>query len=223
VPVDARALEGTTPVERDIQGGSSMHTTRRKAALLGLATACLGLVRARVAGAADMGELVLGDPNAPVTVVEYASLSCDHCGEFHRETLPALKERYIDTGKVKLVFRDFPLEQNALRAAMIARCAGPERRYRFIDVFFKQQEGWSHARDPLAAIKQLAKLGGFSDQQVEACLADKALEDAILYARLDGQQKYGVRSTPTFVINDKIYSGNRSIEEFAAILDPLLG
>ena len=98
-----------------------------------------------------MGELVLGNPNAPVTVIEYASLSCHHCAEFHAGTLPKLKERYIDTGKVKLVFRDFPLEQNALRAAMIARCAGPERRERFVDVFFKQQDGWSHAKDPTAA------------------------------------------------------------------------
>jgi protein-disulfide isomerase len=200
-----------------------MRTTRREAGFVGLTALCAGLVRPRTATAADMGELVLGDPNAPVTVIEYASLSCDHCGAFHRETLPALKERYLDTSNVKLVFRDFPLEQNALRAAMIARCAGPERRARFIDVFFKQQEGWSHSRDPLAAIRQLAKLGGMSDGQVEACLSDKALEDAILSARLEGQQKYGVRSTPTFVINGRVYSGNKSVEEFAAILDPLLG
>jgi protein-disulfide isomerase len=200
-----------------------MPATRREVAFLGLTAACAGLVRPRVVLAAELGELVLGDPNAPVTVVEYASLSCDHCGAFHRETLPALKERYIDTGKVKLVFRDFPLEQNALRAAMIARCAGPERRAAFVDVFFKQQDGWSHSRNPLAAIKQLAKLGGMGEQQIEACLADKALEDAILAARLEGQQRYGVKSTPTFIINGRVYSGNQSIDDFAAILDPLLG
>jgi protein-disulfide isomerase len=200
-----------------------MRTTRRKAAFLGVAVACVGLVRPHVSGAAELDELVLGDPNAPVTMIEYASLSCDHCGAFHRETLPKLKERYIDTGKVKLVFRDFPLEQNALRAAMIARCAGPGRRERFVDVFFKQQEGWSHSRDPLAAIKQLAKLGGMSTEQIEECLSDKALEEAILSARLEGQPSFGVRSTPTFVIGGKVYPGNKSIEEFAAILDPLLG
>ena len=140
-----------------------MRVTRRKGTQLTLAGLCVGFVAARRAGAADMGELVLGNPNAPVTVIEYASLSCHHCAEFHAGTLPKLKERYIDTGKVKLVFRDFPLEQNALRAAMIARCAGPERRERFIDVFFKQQDGWSHAKDPTAALSQLAKLGGMSD------------------------------------------------------------
>jgi protein-disulfide isomerase len=106
---------------------------------------------------------------------------------------------------------------------MIARCAGPGRRERFVDVFFKQQEGWSHSRDPLAAIKQLAKLGGMSTEQIEECLSDKALEEAILSARLEGQQSFGVRSTPTFVIGGKVYPGNKSIEEFAAILDPLLG
>ena len=198
-------------------------TTRRGAAFLGLAGLAIALTRPRLAEAADLGELVLGDPNAPVTMIEYASLSCDHCGAFHRETLPALKARYIDTGKVKLVFRDFPLERNALRAAMIARCAGPERRHRFVDVFFTQQERWSHAKDPLSAIKQLARLGGLDEPAVEACLSDKALEDAILGARLEAEQKHRVRSTPTFVINDKVYAGNRSVDEFAAIIDPLLG
>jgi protein-disulfide isomerase len=200
-----------------------MHITRRKGALFTLAGLCAGLACPRMVNAAELGELVLGDPNAPVTVIEYASLSCDHCGAFHRETLPKFKERYIDTGKVKLVFRDFPLEQNALRAAMIARCAGPERRAIFVDVFFKEQESWSHARNPLAAIKQLAKLGGMGEQAIEACLSDKALEEGILSARLEGQQKYGVSSTPTFIVNGKAYSGNRSIDEFAAIIDPLLG
>jgi protein-disulfide isomerase len=158
-----------------------------------------------------------------VTIIEYASLSCDHCGAFHRETLPALKERYIDTGKVKLAFRDFPLELGALRAAMIARCAGPERRYRFVDAFFSHQEGWSHAKDPLAALKQLAKLGGLGEAEIDACLADKSLEEAVLQSRLTGQSMFDVRSTPTFVIDGKTHTGNMSVEEFAAIIDPLLG
>ena len=200
-----------------------MRVTRRGTVLLGLAGLCAGFVRPRAAAAADLGELVLGDPGAPVTVVEYASLSCHHCAEFHKATLPALKARYIDTGKVKLVFRDFPLEKNALAAALIVRCAGPERRARFVDVFFAQQDGWSHARDPLKALKQLARLGGLGEEAVDACLADKALEDAVLTVSLDGQQKYKISSTPTFVIDGKAYPGNMSVEEFAKIIDPLLG
>lgn len=199
-----------------------MRTTRRRAGLLGLTALCAGLARPRTALSAELGELVLGDPNAPVTVVEYASLSCDHCGAFHRETLPALKERYIDTGKIKLVFRDFPLEENALTAATLAHCAGPERQGRFVDVFFKQQQSWAGARDPQAAIRQLAKLGGMSDQQIEACLADKAAQEAVLQSRLDGQQKHGVRSTPSFVIGGKTYAGTRTVDEFAQLIDPLL-
>lgn len=200
-----------------------MRTTRREAAFLTFSVACASFIRPRTAGAADLGELVLGNANAPVMMIEYASLSCDHCGAFHRETLPALKERYIDTGKVKLVFRDFPLEPNALRAAMIARCAGPERRYNFIAAFFDHQEGWSHSNDPLAALKQLSKLGGLSEADIDACLANSQVEEAVLQSRLTGQNTFSIQSTPTFIINGKIYPGTRSIDEFAEIIDPLLG
>lgn len=200
-----------------------MRITRRDTARIGLGAVAVGLLSPSAANAADLGELVLGDPNAPVTVIEYASLTCDHCGAFHRETLPEFKRRYVDTGKVKLVYRDFPLEPNALRAAVIARCAGPERRYRFIDAFFGHQDGWAHAADPLAALKQLAKLGGLGEAEIDACLADKRLEEAVLQSRLTGQATFDIRSTPTFIINGKAYPGNRSIEDFAEIIDPLLG
>ena len=135
---------------------------------------------------AEVGEVFLGDPNAPVTIIEYASLTCPHCAAFHKETLPGLKARYIDTGKVKLSFRDFPLDENAVRASMLAHCAGPERYYRFLDVFFAQQASWAGARDPVAALKQLAKLGGMSEEAATTCLADRSIEDAILRARLEG-------------------------------------
>lgn len=200
-----------------------MQTTRRYAALLTVTSVSLVLARARHSWAAELREHAIGDPNAPVTIIEYASLSCHHCAEFHAETLPALKARYIDTGKVRLVLRDFPLEQNALTAAMIAHCSGPERYPLFVDVFFKRQDGWSHAKDPRTALTQLAMVGGMGKETVEACLSDTALEEAILQRRLQGQSMYGVRSTPTFVINGRVFSGNKSIDEFAAIIDPLLG
>ncbi len=171
---------------------------------------------------AEVAEQVMGDPNAPVTIIEYASLTCPHCAAFHKETLPGLKERYIDTGKVKLSFRDFPLDENAKRAAMLAHCAGPERYFRFLDVFFAQQGSWAVARDPVAALKQLARLGGMSEEAANACLADKSVDDAVLRARLEGQDKYSVRSTPSFIVNGKLYAGERSVEDFAQIIDPLL-
>ncbi len=200
-----------------------MLSTRLGALLAGLAILVGGALIGRDARAAAQGsEHAIGDPNAPVTIVEYASLSCPHCATFHTEVLPALKERYIDTGKVRLVFRDFPLEENAFTAATLAHCAGPERQGRFIDVYFRQQQSWAGARDPQAAIRQLAKLGGMSDQQIEACLGDKAAQDAVLQSRLEGQQKHGVRSTPSFVIGGKTYAGSRTVEEFAELIDPLL-
>jgi protein-disulfide isomerase len=202
-----------------------MPSSRRRLGALvaaGLAVLAGGSLSGRGAGAAETSEHVIGDPNAPVTIVEYASLSCSHCATFHTQTLPGLKERYIDTGKVKLVFRDFPLEENALTAATLARCAGPERQGRFVDVYFRQQQSWAGARDPQAAIRQLAKLGGMSEEAIEACLGDRAAQDAVLQSRLEGQQRHGVKSTPSFVIGGKTYAGARTVDEFAEIIDPLL-
>ena len=181
---------------------------------------CLPAAAVRTAALAESS---IGDANAPVTIIEYSSLTCPHCAAFHTKTLPELKKRYLDTGKVRLVVRDFPLDQIALKAAVIAHCAGPERRPQFIDVFFAQQASWSRANDPVQALKQLAQLGGLSAAQADACLADKSLEDAVLQARLEGQQKFDISSTPTFIIDGKAYAGDQSIEQVAAIVDPLLG
>ena len=200
-----------------------MRITRREAGFLGLTGLCAGLTRPSAVGASELTEHAIGEPGAPVTIVEYASLTCHHCATFQAETLPEFKKRYIDTGKVRLVFRDFPLEPNALKAAKVAHCAGPERHAAFVDVFLRQHDNWAQAKDTTAALKQLTRLGGMSEQAVDACLADKALEDRILQGRLDAQQKYNIKSTPTFIINGKAYPGNRSVEEFAKIIDPLLG
>jgi protein-disulfide isomerase len=195
----------------------------RRPALAGLA-AVLPLLASRPGGAqtVEVAEGVIGDPAAPVTIIEYSSLTCPHCAAFHNETLPGLKQRYIDTGKARLVLRDFPLDQHALQAAVIAHCAGPQRYPTFVNVFFAQQQNWARASDPLQALKQLAKLGGLGEAEVDACLADKQLEEAILRIRLEGQQKFDIRSTPTFIIDGKSYPGNRSVDEFAQIIEPLL-
>jgi protein-disulfide isomerase len=183
----------------------------------------LGLLSPGAARAVDLGEPSVGDPAAPVTIVEYSSFTCPHCAAFHANTLPELKKRYIDTGKVRLVLRDYPLDQNALTAAVIAHCAGPERQPQFAEVFFAQQSNWARASDPTAALKQLAQLGGLGSAEIDACLADKDLENAILQAQLDAQNKYDIRSTPSFIIDGKTYAGGQTIEKFAEIIDPLLG
>ena len=172
--------------------------------------------------AAEPSEQTLGDPNAPVTVIEYASLTCPHCAQFHNEVLPDLKERYIAPGKVRWVYRDFPLDERALMAAALAHCAGPDRYFGFLDVLFETQNGWARADDYVGALKKLGKLGGMSDEQMDQCLADDELTNGILQTRLDGQNEHQVSSTPTLVINGEVYSGSRSIDALSELIDPLL-
>lgn len=172
--------------------------------------------------AAEPQEQILGDPDAPVTIIEYASLTCPHCAQFHNEVLPELKERYIAPGKVRLIYRDFPLDQVALAAAALAHCAGPDRYFSMLDVMFETQSNWARENDPIAALKRLGKLGGLTEERMQACLDDQQLTDGILQTRLEGQNQYEIGSTPTFVIDGKAYSGSRDVEEFSKLLDPLL-
>jgi len=166
-------------------------------------------------------DMVLGKPDAPVTIIEYASLTCPHCANFHATILPTLKTDYIDTGKVRLIFRDFPLDQLAFAGAALARCSGPERYFSFLEVLFAQQRQWATAPDPRAALVQIGRLGGMSAEQVEACFADQAVGDYILNARLEGNQKFNVSSTPTLIVNDKVLPGVPAMEEFRQLLDSL--
>lgn len=172
--------------------------------------------------AAEIGEQSIGDADAPVTIIEYSSLSCPHCAQFHKDVLPGLKERYIDTGKVRMVFRDFPLNESAVDAAVIAHCSGTDRYVGFLDVLFQTQESWSTTPDHRTALKQLGKLGGLSDEQMDGCLADETMVNGVLQSRLDGQNEHQVQSTPTFVIGDQTYPGSRDVDAFAEIIEPLL-
>lgn len=170
-----------------------------------------------------LADRVLGDPKAPVTILDYSSMTCPHCARFHTETLPQIKEKYIDTGKAKLVFRDFPFDQWALRAAMMARCAPQERYYPLLDVLFKSQSQWASAKDPAAALTQIGKLAGLSDATIKACWEDQKLADGVLNSRMEGQNAHKVESTPTFILNDgaaKI-EGAQPFETFAAAIDKL--
>jgi protein-disulfide isomerase len=172
--------------------------------------------------AAEPSEQTMGDPDAPVTIIEYASLTCPHCAQFHNEVLPDLKKRYIETGKVQLIYRDFPLDERALMAAELAHCAGPDRYFGFLDVLFETQSGWARADDGVGALKKLGKLGGMSDEQMDQCLADGQLANGILQTRLDGQNEHQVSSTPTLVINGEVYPGSRSIDALSEVIEPLL-
>jgi len=167
------------------------------------------------------GDRILGNPDAPITIVEYASLTCPHCAHFANDVLPELKKKWIDPGKVKLVFRDFPLDEPALRAAMIARCAPPDRFYAYVDTFFAAQDKWVMARDYREALARLVKLGGMSQNEFENCLKDTALENKIVEGRLVASKELDVGSTPTFFINGTKFAGAPTLEEFDKVLSSL--
>jgi protein-disulfide isomerase len=164
----------------------------------------------------------LGSDKAPVTIVEYASLTCPHCAAFANDTFDAFKKKYIDTGKVRYTFRDFPFDQPGLRAAMMSRCAGPDRFFGFIQILFKSQKEWAGSKDPMGELAKIARLGGESKEDFDACMANKALMDGILKVEYDAQQNLKVDSTPTFIVNGARYAGNMSLEQFDKILEPLL-
>jgi protein-disulfide isomerase len=170
---------------------------------------------------AALKERAIGDPAAPVTMIEYASLTCPHCASFHNDTYKAFKARFIDTGKVRLIYRDFPLDGIALRAAIMARCTIDQRYFGLLQVLYKSQNNWARAKDPVAELAKIGRLAGIDQATFDACMASEELINGILEVRQKAAAD-GVRSTPTFVIGDKVYPGSRSIEEFAEIIDPLL-
>jgi protein-disulfide isomerase len=163
----------------------------------------------------------IGKPDAPITIIEYASMTCPHCAEFHRETLPKLKEAWIDTGKAKLVFRDYPLDGSAVKASLLARCAPPDKFYGYIDILFKSQEAWAHSPDPVPALQRFAKLGGMSDEQFQACMKDDVVQNKIIASRLAGEKEFKVESTPTFIINGKRLVGAQPFQAFDDLLKTL--
>jgi protein-disulfide isomerase len=187
------------------------------------AIVALGLsASARAATPEQLSERALGDPKAPVTIVEYASMTCTSCAHFEREGLPHLKTDYVDKGKVRLIFRDYPLDQFAVKASMALRCVPPAQFFALKEHLFRTQEIWAFSKDPIAGLKQQAKLAGLSDSALDACFADKQLEDEILNSRLQGESKYKIQGTPTFILNDGAATVG-SWDKLKAEIDKLLG
>ena len=173
---------------------------------------------------AALADRVLGEASAPVTMFDFSSLTCPHCADFHTKTLPELKKQYIDTGKLKVVFRDFPLDRNALHAAMLARCAPKERYSGFLDVLFKSQQTWGRSPDPKKALAQIGALGGMPAADFEACLAQKPLEDALIQRTYEAQEQFKISSTPTFVFNGGVekLEGAQPLDKFVEVIERLL-
>ena len=166
-------------------------------------------------------DVVQGDPEAPVTIVEYASMTCGHCRAFHEETWPTIKEQYVDTGKAKFILREFPFDPRSAAAFMLARCAPNGQREPLIDALFQTQDAWSRAENGQAALFDAVRLAGFSEETFRACLTDQELTDKV-FASFKRGETLGVNSTPTFFIDGQRYAGNMDAETMGALIDRAL-
>lgn len=166
---------------------------------------------------------ILGKADAPVTVVEYSSLTCPHCANFHQMTVPDLKEKYVKTGKVRYVIREFPLDQLAFAAAAIARCAGKDKYFPFVTALYKNQQTWAQGEGSAAQrLFDMAKQVGFTKDSFNACLGNKDVIDHIQQSRKTGSEDYGVNSTPTIFVNGKKLKGSNSLSDIEKAMEPYL-
>jgi protein-disulfide isomerase len=168
-----------------------------------------------------LGDRSLGKDDAPVTVVEYASMTCPHCAHFHETTYPELKKRYIDTGKVRFIFREFPLDPVAAGASMLARCADKDKFFPMIETLFQMQRTWA-VEKPIPPLMAIAKQAGFSEQSFNACLSDQKMLEALQAEQKRATDRFKVTSTPTLFINGRMQKGGATIDDLAKVIDPLL-
>ena len=169
-------------------------------------------------------EFVIGNKDAPITIIEYASMSCSHCASFHNNTLPDIKKEYIDTGKVRMVFRDYPFNYPALLGSMMMRCIPEDVRYDYMNALYQLQTTWVD-RDPKVSKKELYKImqsGGMTKDEFDSCYSNLDNENLILEGVMAAQKEFNIKSTPSFVVNGNIVEGNKNIKEFRQIIDKIL-
>ena len=164
----------------------------------------------------------VGNPDAPVTVVEYASLTCSHCADFHTTTFPELKAKYIDTGKVHFIFREMPFDPVATAGFMLARCMPEQAYFPTVSALFETQKSWAFSQDPAAGLRAIAKQAGMSDAAFEKCLTDNELAAKVQASSTYANEQLGVTATPTFFVNGKKVSGAIGIAAWDKELEPLL-
>ncbi len=165
----------------------------------------------------DDSDICLGDENAPVTIIEYSSFTCAHCADFHSYTLPILKEKYIDHGKIQLVFRHFPMDREAFKASVLVACVPAEKRHNLLTQLFINQEKWL-SQDSTNA---LAELAGIKVEQFKQCLNDKKMQENVLRQSLHAQQHFELHATPTFFINGKMFAGAPTLEEIEETMETI--
>lgn len=169
----------------------------------------------------ENGMVVIGDDNAPVTIHEFSSLSCPHCAAFHKDTLPALKKDYVDTGKVKFVFHDFPLNQQALHGSLLLSCVEGNDRYALMEMLFDQQAQWAFEGDHQAKLKQYASLLGISNDKADTCMNNVEKEQETLRAMKAASAEYQIQSTPSFVVmpDQKVMVGSQGYGAFSTEIE----
>ena len=179
---------------------------------------------ANAAGSIEIPEMALGDPAAPVTIVEYASFTCPHCATFHENTFKKLRANYIETGKVRFIFREVYFDRFGLWAGMVARCGGEQRYFGLTDLIFSKQREWAQGEpaDIVAGLRKVGLSGGLTAEQLDACLNDGEMAQALVAWYEDHAQADNVRATPSFIIDGKPYS-NMGYDEFAKTIDEKLG
>lgn len=164
-------------------------------------------------------DISLGKEDAPTTIVEYASMTCPHCAQFHKVVLPELQKKYIDTGQARLILREFPLDGLAVASFMLARCSGPDRYYPMVSALFETQPTWAvPGAEGKEKLLLIAKQAGFSKEKFDQCLADKELFQKIVDTRTRANEKFGVDSTPSFFVNGKRLTGEHTLQDFDAAL-----
>ena len=169
-------------------------------------------------------DFVIGDDDAPITIIEYASMSCSHCADFHNNTLDTLKKEYVDKGKVKFVFRDFPFNYPALLGSMVVRCIPDEVRYDYMNALFQLQPSWV-LRENAKTTQELFKImqsGGMTKEEFDSCITNVDLENEILQGVIGAQSQFNIKSTPSFLVNGTLIQGNKSIKDFRQIIDKIL-
>ena len=167
-------------------------------------------------------EKSLGKPDAPIKMIEFASLTCGHCARFHNEVMPTIKEKYINNGKIFFTYKDFPLDKFALKASIISRCSGNKNYFSFLDVFYKKQSSWTRSQDPFKSLLKIAKIGGLKDEEIKVCVGNKSIEDGLLKDRLQSSKRYDITATPTIYLNGKKYTGDLTLEALELKINSLL-
>ena len=168
--------------------------------------------------AGPLGEKTLGDPKAPNTVIEYASMTCTHCQRFNNTVFKQFKAKYIDTGKVYYIFREFPLDPLATSASMLARCAPPDRYFAVVDLLYEKQSDWAFVQDPESALRDLMKQVGFSQADFDTCLKNQTILDGVNWVKDRAAQKFSIDGTPTFFFNGQKKEGEQTLEDIDKIL-----